>query len=328
MPAEAPTHPTASLTATPERFSDAAWDLFLPSQEQARRWRHGAMDVEHLLLALLLDGRFAPWVDRLPLEEDRLLDRLEAFCADQPASADSILYIGDALEDLLEEADRRRAGWGDRRIEIPHLLLALLTEPRLGGALLAGEGLSDDLLTRQWRPGGPSARPEGDAAVPEPPARPPVGPADRGAAPAGMGPAREETLRLERLGSEEEGRPEGLSLFGRDLTAAARNGELDPVIGRDTELRRLIQVLSRRGKNNPVLIGEPGVGKTAVAELLAQRIVAGEVPEALRGVRLVALDLGALIAGAKFRGQFEERLRGVLEEVRDAEGRNGGVVLF
>jgi len=134
-------------------------------------------------------------------------------------------------------------------------------------------------------------------------------------------------LRIERL-EEEEGKPEGLSRFGRDLTAAAREGELDPVIGRDTEIRRLIQVLSRRGKNNPVLIGEPGVGKTAVAELLAQRIVAGEVPEALRGVRLVALDLGALIAGAKFRGQFEERLRGVLDEVRDAEGRNGGVVLF
>ncbi|NDF63178.1 MAG: AAA family ATPase, partial [Synechococcaceae bacterium WBB_3_034] len=111
-------------------------------------------------------------------------------------------------------------------------------------------------------------------------------------------------------------------------------GELDPVIGRDTEIRRLMQVLSRRSKNNPVLIGEPGVGKTAIAELLAQRIVAGEVPEALKGQRLVALDLGALIAGAKFRGQFEERLRSVLNEVRDAEvagaggGEAGGVILF
>jgi ATP-dependent Clp protease ATP-binding subunit ClpA len=119
-----------------------------------------------------------------------------------------------------------------------------------------------------------------------------------------------------------------LERFGRDLTAAARAGELDPVIGRDTEIRRVIQVLSRRGKNNPVLIGEPGVGKTAVAELLAQRIVAGEVPEALRGLRLVALDLGALIAGAKFRGQFEERLRSVLQEVRDSDSAGDGVVLF
>jgi ATP-dependent Clp protease ATP-binding subunit ClpB len=334
MPAETLAGPSASLTATPERFSDAAWDLLIASQDQARRWRHGAMDVEHLLLALLLDGRFAPWVDRLPLEEDRLLDRLEAFCADLPTSTDPTLYIGDALEDLLEEADRRRAGWGDRRIEIPHLLLALLTEPRLGAALLTEEGLSDDLLTRQWRSGGGNARQEGGAADPEPAVRSPLGPTDRGAAPVpppssgGGGASEERRLRLERLGPEPEGRPEGLSLYGRDLTAAARDGELDPVIGRDTELRRLIQVLSRRGKNNPVLIGEPGVGKTAIAELLAQRIVAGEVPEALRGTRLVALDLGALIAGAKFRGQFEERLRGVLDEVRDAEGRNGGVVLF
>ncbi|MDA1247379.1 MAG: AAA family ATPase, partial [Cyanobacteria bacterium] len=124
--------------------------------------------------------------------------------------------------------------------------------------------------------------------------------------------------------------PSALDRYGRDLTAAARAGELDPVIGRDLEMRRLIQVLSRRSKNNPVLIGEPGVGKTAVAELLAQRIVAGEVPDSLQGLRLVALDLGALIAGAKFRGQFEERLRAVLKEVRDADAVAGaaGVVLF
>ncbi|WP_457767740.1 ATP-dependent Clp protease ATP-binding subunit [Cyanobium sp. ULC084] len=124
--------------------------------------------------------------------------------------------------------------------------------------------------------------------------------------------------------------PPALEQYGRDLTAAARAGLLDPVIGRDTEIRRLIQVLSRRGKNNPVLIGEPGVGKTAIAELLAQRIVAGEVPESLKGIRLIGLDLGALIAGAKFRGQFEERLRSVLAEVSasDASGAGAGVVLF
>ncbi len=349
MPAEIPpAAPSISLTSRPDRFSDAAWDLLIASQEQARRWRHGAMDVEHLLLALLLDGRFAPWVDRLPLEEDRLLDRLEAFCADQPTSTDATLYIGDALEDLLEEADRRRAGWGDPRIDVPHVLLALLTEPRLGAALLTEEGLSDDLLTRQWRPEalpgastGPGAAPGAPPrSVPPIPSRPGSGATSSGAPTPGAtspgtsppGAPRQSGggLRLERLGPEEDGdnRGDGLQQFGRDLTAAAREGELDPVIGRDTEIRRLIQVLSRRGKNNPVLIGEPGVGKTAVAELLAQRIVAGEVPEALRGVRLVALDLGALIAGAKFRGQFEERLRGVLAEVREAEGRNGGVVLF
>ncbi|PSB39240.1 ATP-dependent Clp protease ATP-binding subunit [Aphanothece minutissima] len=341
----------ASLTSDPDRFSDAAWDLLIASQEQARRWRHGAMDVEHLLLTLLLNRRFASWVDPLPLDEDRLLDRLETFCAEQPDGGGGTLYIGDALEDLLEEADRRRAAWGSRLLDVPHLLLALLVEPRIGASLLVEEGLSEDLLLRQWRPlpAAAEATAAGTtvaAAAPAPslapapaplaPAPPPPAPSRAAAAAAPPRPpaAPEPAMTLQREGEPEPG---ALERYGRDLTAAARAGQLDPVVGRDTEIRRLIQVLSRRSKNNPVLIGEPGVGKTAVAESLAQRIVAGEVPDALRGLRLVALDLGALIAGAKFRGQFEERLRSVLAEVRDNDGvrgedgeggRAGGVVLF
>jgi ATP-dependent Clp protease ATP-binding subunit ClpB len=111
-----------------------------------------------------------------------------------------------------------------------------------------------------------------------------------------------------------------LQRYTRDLTDAARRGKLDPVIGRDEEIRRVIQVLSRRTKNNPVLIGEPGVGKTAIAEGLAQRIISGDVPESLRNKRLVSLDMGALIAGAKFRGEFEERLKAVLKEITSADG--------
>ncbi|MCS5693713.1 AAA family ATPase [Cyanobium sp. FGCU-6] len=353
MPSDIDTAPApASLTADPDRFSDAAWDLLLASQDRARRWRHGAMDVEHLLLTLLQDRGFASWIEPLPLDTDRVLDRLEAFCADQPEAADDTLYIGEALEDLLEAADRRRGAWGSRLIDVPHLLLALLDEPRLAAGLLADEGLSEDLLLRQLRPTAAPRRVALQQEAPPPPAAAPVGPSplpppsvpplpsrrgddwidgDR-AAPtspppaAGAGSSEPDGLRLEPADAPEPG---ALERYGRDLTAAARAGALDPVIGRDTEIRRLIQVLSRRSKNNPVLIGEPGVGKTAVAESLAQRIVAGEVPDSLRNLRLVALDLGALIAGAKFRGQFEERLRSVLEEVREADATGGGgVVLF
>ena len=313
----------ASLTTEPDRFSEAAWDLLLASQEQARRWRHGQMDVEHLLQALFNDRRFAAWIDPLPIDLDRLLDRLDDICAEQPAASGRELYIGEALEELLEAADRRRQSWGSRLLDLPHLLLALLEEPRIGQGLLADQGLSEELLLRELRPARPPAAP---LAGPAPVA---VAAADDwidAARPVAATPAPAPDADAPGLTLEQE--PSALDQFGRDLTAAARAGDLDPVIGRDTEIRRLMQVLSRRGKNNPVLIGEPGVGKTAIAELLAQRIVAGEVPEALKGQRLISLDLGALIAGAKFRGQFEERLRSVLKEVRQAEGEAGGVILF
>ena len=313
-----------SLTSEPDRFSDAAWDLLLATQEQARRWRHGDMDVEHLMQVLFSDGRFRTWTDPLPLDADALLDQLDEFCIDQPTSSARQLYIGEDLEALLDAAEARLSRRSDP-IDVPQILLALLQEPRIGAAVLSQQGLSEDLLLRQQR----AASPEAPAPVSAPrlSTQPPDGWVDRQPAPplqATPAPAavpQDPALTLER-------EPTALEQFGRDLTAAARAGELDPVIGRDTEIRRLMQVLSRRGKNNPVLIGEPGVGKTAIAELLAQRIVSGEVPDALQGQRLISLDLGALIAGAKFRGQFEERLRTVLKEVRDADAAGAGVILF
>jgi len=139
-----------SLTSDPDRFSDDGWELLLAAQDTARRWRHGAMDVEHLLQTLLSERRFDRWLDPLPLDPDRLLDRLESFCADQPSANGPELYIGDALEDLLEAGERCRVAWGAPLLDVPQLLVALVGDPRIGASLLVPEGLSEDLLRRQF----------------------------------------------------------------------------------------------------------------------------------------------------------------------------------
>ncbi|QNI52377.1 ATP-dependent Clp protease ATP-binding subunit ClpB [Synechococcus sp. RS9915] len=305
-----------SLTHEPDRFSDPAWELLLAGQDMARRWRHDQLDVEHLIQVLFSDSSFRRWVEPLPLRSDDLLDRLEDVLADQPPARGDQLFIGEDLEQLLETADQVRGRWGDRSIDVPQLIVAVGADPRIGAELFAAQGLAVDRLESLLRQ--PSVSPA-PAPPPVPTAASAPAPTPRSApAPRVMAPEPEPTVELER-------EPSALEAYGRDLTEEAEEGSLDPVIGRDSEIRNLIKVLSRRSKNNPVLIGEPGVGKTAIAELLAQRIVAGEVPDSLQGLRLIALDLGALIAGAKFRGQFEERLRSVLEEVSRSDS---GVVLF
>ena len=345
-----------SLTHEPDRFSDAAWDLLLSAQDVARRWRHEQLDVEHLIQVLFTDPASRNWVEGLPLVVDELLDRLEDVLADQPSGRGTDLFIGEDLEQLLESADAVCQRWGVERIDVPQLLMAIGADPRLGAELFAGLGLSADRLEEllqassiATQPSQPSPsqpapsvsrpspqssrlpRPSQQARDPQPPREqqqplnPPQVSRRNGAdvAPLESALPSAESQRLDP--EEHEAPPTALQSFGRDLTAEAEAGRLDPVIGRDSEIRNLIKVLSRRSKNNPVLIGAPGVGKTAVAELLAQRIVSGEVPESLQGLRLISLDLGALIAGAKFRGQFEERLRSVLEEVSRPDS---GVVLF
>ncbi len=326
--------PPASLTVEPDRFSDDAWELLLCAQDSARRWRHGDLDVEHLIQALFADPRFQADVDPLALPRDLLLDHLEGFLAEQPMARADELFVGEDLETLLEAADRVRGLWGSRLIELSHVLIAIGRDQRIGADLLARFGLPADRLEAELRRPAPTSVPS--VPEPEPVMRtaPPstlVSPAvEPPSVAASLDPAPRASERFAasdelELEPAPEPAPTALDRYGRDLTAAAAQGRLDPVIGRDAEIRSLIKVLSRRGKNNPVLIGAPGVGKTAIAELLAQRIVAGEVPESLQGLRLVALDAGALIAGAKFRGQFEERLREVLQEVSDPEA---GVVLF
>ena len=345
-----------SLTHEPDRFSDAAWDLLLSAQDVAGRWRHEQLDVEHLIQVLFTDPVSRPWVEGLPLVADELLDRLEDVLADQPSGRGTDLFIGEDLEQLLESADAVCRRWGVERIDVPQLLMAIGADPRLGAELFAGLGLSADRLEEllqapsvATQPSQPSSsQPSSSPPSPPPPLRsspqssrlpqgsraqqqplnpqpsPQPSPRRNGAEAAPLESAVQ-TAESQRMQTEEQEPPTALQSFGRDLTAEAEAGRLDPVIGRDSEIRNLIKVLSRRSKNNPVLIGAPGVGKTAVAELLAQRMVSGEVPESLQGLRLISLDLGALIAGAKFRGQFEERLRSVLEEVSRPDS---GVVLF
>ena len=325
--------PPASLTVEPDRFSDDAWELLLSAQDSARRWRHGDLDVEHLLQALFSDRRFEADVAALSLPQDQLLDQLEGFLEEQPMARGDELFVGEDLETLLEAADRVRGLWGSRLIDVSHLLIAIGRDPRIGADLLSRFGLPADRLEAELRrpipspaspqPSPPAAGVRSVASTAGPTASAPSAPPSIEPVQPGLGPSQSVDDPLFEAANEPE--PKALDRYARDLTAAAAQGLLDPVVGRDGEIRSLIKVLSRRGKNNPVLIGAPGVGKTAIAELLAQRIVAGEVPESLQGLRLVALDVGALIAGAKFRGQFEERLREVLQEVSDPEA---GVVLF
>ena len=275
-----------------DRLTEKASEAIVEAQNEAREYQHASIEPEHLLLALLRQqGGVVPAViDRMGGDRQSLQAGVEQLLAAKSRVSGGgamEMRMGRELAQLLEEAETIAANMKDEYTSSEHLLMAMASA-RNGGVrqLLEQHGVDYNSIM------------QGLAAV-------------RGS---------------QRVTSQTpESQYEALAKYGRDLTADAGKGILDPIIGRDQEIRRVVQILSRRTKNNPVLIGEPGVGKTAIAEGLAQRIVNGDVPTTLKNKRLVALDLGALVAGAKYRGEFEERLKAVLNEIRDAEGE---VLLF
>jgi len=275
----------------PDRFTEQAQEVLAASQEMVRRYRHNQWDVEHVLLALLEQekGITQEILRELRVDVEGVKRKVEATLDRFPKITYEAgqIYATPRTSALLENANREADRLKDEFVSTEHLLIAIAAETKGEAAAILGEsGISQEKIYQALQ------KIRGGHRV-----------TDRQA----------------------ESKYRSLEKYGRDFTELARQGKLDPVIGRDNEIKRVTQILSRRTKNNPVIIGDAGVGKTAIAEGLAQKIIAEDVPDSLKGRRVIALDMGALVAGSKFRGEFEERLKAVLDEVRQSAGE---VIMF
>jgi ATP-dependent Clp protease ATP-binding subunit ClpB len=278
-----------SIVMNPERFTVKTQEAINGAQTLATRLGHSELRVSHVLSALLEQegGLTVPLLQKAGANVPGLKQALEVHLSKQPkVSGNSSLYLSNDLRAVMAEAEEQQKKLKDEYLSVEHLLLAMLAKSDEVKPLLKNAGITTANVNRAME-------------------------AVRGS--------------QKVMDQDPEGKYQTLEKYGTDLTARAKQGKIDPVIGRDDEIRRVMQVLSRRTKNNPVLIGEPGVGKTAIAEGLARRIVAGDVPDSLKNKRLISMDLGGMMAGAKYRGEFEERLKAFLKEVTSSEGE---IILF